>query len=322
MYRVLPGPVHGAGPGLPRILILGDSLTKFLRRDLNYPGAHEVVSCPGATISSLKRTFQQMKTLSPAPDKIFLHVGTNSITTVVQQRALLDMRSLVLSVQERYPVADIVVNKILPRYDWKDYDDCRYYFNFELHKFIGNSARVASAGSDISSRDYSPDGLHLSRSGYLQFADDFNKAIGHRPAQGRYPASMIPPLMLRKLKKKKPQQSQQPMQHKPSTQCQPEHPPNIPSVYVKHRCEPTSTAKEDQDGFVLVTNTSKFPIVIPNHHHMYIPVPLMAQKPFPCLQTLLPKADTPYVASRKKAKRQKAARRRIPKGRARKSANR
>ena len=188
-------------------------------------------------------------------------------------------------------MADIIVNKILPRYNWTDYDDCRYYFNFELHKFIGNSAHVASAGSDIASRDYSLDGLHLSRRGYVQFVDDVNKAIGHKPAQGRYPTSMIPPLITRNLNKKKPQQSQQRMQHKPSvsTQRQPEHPPNIPSIYVNHTCKPTSTAKEDQDGFCHGDEHVQISHSTFNPHHMYIPVPLMAQKPSPCLQTLFGK---------------------------------
>ena len=105
-----------------------------------------------------------MKSLSPAPDKIFLHVGTNSICKVVLHRALKDMQRLVLVIQDRYPTTEIIVNKILAHYDWVEYDDCRYYYNIELHKYIGNKACTASAGSDIPQHLYHYDGLHLSRS--------------------------------------------------------------------------------------------------------------------------------------------------------------
>ena len=80
----------------------------------------------GATIRTLH---QKKKTLSLAsadePHIVFIHVGTNSQGHVVQHRcgALHDLQSLVNHIKERFPVAQVLVNNILPRCDWASLDD-------------------------------------------------------------------------------------------------------------------------------------------------------------------------------------------------------
>ena len=254
------GPVQGAGPTAPRTLILGDSLIKHLERDLHIPGL-TVICSPGATIHSLQKTFREMETLSPPPDKIFLHVGTNSICKVVLHRALKDMQRLVCVVQDRYPGSEIIVNKILPRYDRVELDDCRYYYNIELHKYIGNNARTASAGCDIPEHLYHDDGLHLSRSGgYQQFAHDVHEVISHVPTlKGKYSASMVPPLLPQRKKKKKHVKE---AKQEPKTTVEPKWTHQKP----KWREKPSPAPKEDTHhgpGFVMVTNTSEDPIILP-----------------------------------------------------------
>ena len=97
---------------------MGDSLTKYLDKDLADPGFYyHIETCPGATVSSIRSKFKGMPIMSPAPDVIFVHDGSNDFSRYVQQRSINNMKNLIRTIQERYPLSQLFINKVLPRYD-------------------------------------------------------------------------------------------------------------------------------------------------------------------------------------------------------------
>ena len=140
--------------------------------------------------------------MSPASNVIFVHVGTNDFSHYVQQRSLKDMKNLIRTIQERYPLSQMFINKVLPRYDWVDLDNCRFYFNIKLSNIAGRGVNVVDAGANLGESMYGTDGLHLKRSGYRQFALEISAAIQPRPIQGKHNKCMMPPLLQKKKTKK------------------------------------------------------------------------------------------------------------------------
>ena len=90
----------------------------------------------------------------------------------------------------------------MPRYDWVDLDNCRFYFNIELSNIVGRGVNVVDAGANLGESMYGTDGIHLKRSGYRQFALEISAAIQPRPIQGKHNKCMMPPLLQKKKKKK------------------------------------------------------------------------------------------------------------------------
>ena len=132
---------------------------------------------------------------------VFIHVGTNSLGHVVQHRCLHDLQFLVNRIKERFPVAQVLVNNILPRCDWASLDDARYYFNLEMPSH-SSGATITDVGQDIPQSVYSPDGLHPTRDRYSLFSQQLEEEVGKRwlrcffsPKKGHtYQLCMMTPL--------------------------------------------------------------------------------------------------------------------------------
>ena len=286
---------------------MGDSLTKFLDKDLADPGFHyRVETCPGATISTIRNKFKGMPVMSPAPDVIFVHVGTNDFSCYVQQRSLNDMRSLIRTIQERYPLSQLFINKVLPRFDWVDLDNCRFYFNIELSNIVGRGVNVVDAGANLGESMYGTDGLHLKRSGYRQFALEISSAIQPRPIQGKHNKCMMPPFLQKKKKKKDNKSSHRSLnKHEQKKLDRKDLISVSPSHGIGKACE-TEKATEQATGVAIVL---PYPVNIPT---------LVLKSPYAYSETPLPSADTPYIAFRKSSQRRKRARQRARKARSRK----
>ena len=126
--------------------------------------------------------------MSEAPDFVFLHVGTNSISYCgLLTRFSHQFRQLLDCVECKFPNAVIVVSESLVR---SDLDVQRY--NIELGNLC-KQRNVRVVRSSVTVQDLAWDGLHLLLNGCQLFAGDVHKAITRNLAPTiKFPLCMIP----------------------------------------------------------------------------------------------------------------------------------
>ncbi len=119
----------GAGP--LKVLVLGDSLTKYLERDIHditKDLSTKVICKRGASVKSLQSSVRD--TLSYNPDVVFIHVGTNKLHDQLTTITCGEFERLTLTVCALYPTSQVIINNILPRYDSSDLHDAAKHLNF------------------------------------------------------------------------------------------------------------------------------------------------------------------------------------------------
>ena len=178
--------------------VFGDSLLRHLSYHLESDDiTYNVYFQPGATILSLQTYIESQFSVEHTPDLVILQVGTNSLarcgllTTFVRQ-----YKSLIYTVKSLYPTAKIYISELLVR---------------ELFDVVIYNAALAQITKDCGcnlirsgvTKEDLYDGLHLFEQGYEQLASDIKRSIdaGRKP-RPIYPASMIPPIVRQKKKKK------------------------------------------------------------------------------------------------------------------------
>ena len=186
----------------PSVFIFGDSLTKYLQEDCSYIGGCNVtLFCQrGGTVSSIRESILAITNdllTGSTPDVIFVHVGTNDLEYCLVENIIANYKDLIATLCGIFPNTPILVNNILKRVDCEPLDAAGQYFNIKLGNLAATLSNVTYV--DIgSTSDLAPDGLHLTRDAYYDFAEELVKCVSHKSKERtacRYRPCMIPPLV-------------------------------------------------------------------------------------------------------------------------------
>ena len=127
----------------------------------------------GGTISSVRRSLLHGEfRASRSPDIIVVHVGTNDLERVFFHSNIEQYRQLLVSVRELFPLAKVVVDGILPRYDSESLDTSRIYHNIGLGTLCAKvGCHFIDFSGDFDEWAYARDGLHLGWDGNALFGE-------------------------------------------------------------------------------------------------------------------------------------------------------
>ena len=127
----------------------------------------------GGTISSVRRSLLHGEfRASRSPDIIVVHVGTNDLERGFFHSNIEQYRQLLVSVRELFPLAKVVVDGILPRYDSESLDTSRIYHNIGLGTLCAKvGCHFIDFSGDFDEWAYARDGLHLGWDGNALFGE-------------------------------------------------------------------------------------------------------------------------------------------------------
>ncbi|XP_072047777.1 uncharacterized protein [Amphiura filiformis] len=301
------------GSGLLKVVVFGDSLTKYLAEDiaiLDQSVKADVFCQRGATIDTLSDAILHDWCILTqlTPDVVFVHVGTNTLEHQLVAKTVFKLQRLCILVQNLYPGAQVAVNNILNRYDDNNLNDAGKWLNVQIRSLCNVSP--AFAGENFSRSKYAGDNLHLNEQGYLRFAIEVVSEC-HRISQsttsGTFPPSMIPPVNHQKTPKQKLRDRRKHLRES-AERCRFTRP-----------CLATKTAKvrapvlptrsyEEMHGPVV-------PVITPVHAGLYC-AKVKSGRVQSSLQ--VPSSPSPYVAKKQAVKRRRKQTRKAKRRRRRK----
>ena len=164
------------------MLIIGDSICRYLNVDLINPGGNNKLICrPGAKIGEIKEAlinFESQYTV----DKLIVHVMTNHIPEDTPTGIAKEMLGFVDDIQLNMPDTDLYISLVLPKYDasWLEgINDLNLQIHNESRR-LGFSviqhpqfAKRGHINNDLLSRDR----IHLSRQGIKQLGIDIKYSL-------------------------------------------------------------------------------------------------------------------------------------------------
>ena len=139
--RFSPGVASPAPLGVyPKVLVFGDSLTKYLEEDCSDVGGCDVaLYCErGGTVSSIRENIASIENhlIGLTPDLIFLHVGTNDLQNILVDTIINQYRALLRSIRQIFPTTPVLVNNIFKRGDCESINTAGQYLNLKLGNLI------------------------------------------------------------------------------------------------------------------------------------------------------------------------------------------
>lgn len=342
-------PVFGP-PRKISALILGDSLTKYLRENFDScllsPDVH---TRRGATVQILRQYVINNAHQLHTADVIFLHVGTNNLEQGFLHSNIQAYRRLLTTVRENFPLTEIVVSGILPRSDDSRLNLSRVMHNIKLANICHNFSHCKFLDfSDMFHECHlAKDGLHLNWDGNYLFSRLIQKQLEKmsKPIDPRGTPQPHCPHELKKLVRtprkkisakcpktkrcidipKPPTSSSTTSKTSDTTKPPPSVTTKPPKMSRKQR--KSRQVIEDREGFLqlgrslsstkpvmyfikpyVAMATIRYEEVNSNFHH---------SRGASHQQVRLPKAETPYVASRKQGKRRRKRKKQIVKRRRR-----
>jgi lysophospholipase L1-like esterase len=157
------------------ILIIGDSIIKNI--DPRKISKRRVIkrTFPGKTAIEIKAEVKTIKVDSP-PSHILVHAGTNDIPVDSDNNCIKNMRSLALSIKERFPDSKIGISSIIVRYD-ADLNDRISRVNKQLQELCVKNGFDFINNSNMDNTCLNGSQLHLNAKGSAFLATNFIKFL-------------------------------------------------------------------------------------------------------------------------------------------------
>ncbi len=157
------------------ILIIGDSIIKNI--DPRKISKRRVIkrTFPGKTAIEIKAEVKTIKVDSP-PSHILVHAETNDIPVDSDNNCIKNMRSLALSIKERFPDSKIGISSIIVRYD-AELNDRISRVNKQLQELCVKNGFDFINNSNMDNTCLNGSQLHLNAKGSAFLATNFIKFL-------------------------------------------------------------------------------------------------------------------------------------------------